>query len=256
MPVHSANRGYSEEQAQTRSRRYVEAIIPKGTEDSKLPSADWKCKRVVLDEEGVTRRVQRSEEFTLASCMTQKKRVDIERHVPGHPEYSIDFYKQEGLVIGSSLKPRSKTKFIESTNLSESSSIQRLKAKGTYKPNSGYGVISETVGRSTTQQHLPKVEKWRPLTSLEAEAALQQKILDDSAKGSTTLGRYRPLNDEEADRAYRLKLLRDKRNLTNEIESCNAKLVFELTNETELQGQLRPSWECITQSFTYHKQKK
>ena len=93
--------------------------------DSNQISADWKTKHNVVLPNGVRAHSVRSEEYQLEPIMNRKARLTtltelrngIDVAVLGDkpyrsPEMSSKFYHQEGLVPGSTIKPRNKTNML------------------------------------------------------------------------------------------------------------------------------------------------
>ena len=100
--IPSRNKGNSEEFTAAEKRHVLPSMESPQT---KFPSSNWKTRRVVLDESGQSRRMCRSGELDLSARMSRKQRVQALMNGSRlRAEYSKDFFKEGGLIPGSTIR--------------------------------------------------------------------------------------------------------------------------------------------------------
>ena len=109
--VTSSNSQLSTQPPLIRLRQPRPASLEVTAQPSLLPCAKWKTKRVVLDEHGVTLRVQRSQEMDLTTLMNRKQRIEHEAPSSSssqggrqrEADASAGYFKEGGLISGSTM---------------------------------------------------------------------------------------------------------------------------------------------------------
>jgi hypothetical protein len=107
--VQSKNCSRTIDEYRSLEKRHIPS--PLSISSSGLPSVDWKTKRVVLDENGVTAKVRSSGELDMQVVMNRKQRAALMLTDPrGRAEASRNFFKSEGLVPGSTIRQQRKVR--------------------------------------------------------------------------------------------------------------------------------------------------